>query len=379
VRLGVSFGLHSSLPKIVKVFKMDVTKKMNLVTKNALEVIAKEDTEAIFQTNSSPKGYIGVEPSGLFHVGWVIWVNKFKDLMEAGIKMTLLEATWHAWINDKFGGNMAKIQLCSNYIEHCLRALGVDLSRVKIVKADEMIDNNVYWAGLLKTAKSLSLSRIKRAVTIMGRKEDDTLVDFSKLIYPCMQVEDIFYLDLDFCLGGMDQRRAHVLAREVAEVNGYKKPVAIHTSLLSNLQGAGRMESKGEVNTAMIDYKMSKSRPETCIFIHESPEQIKTKLNSAYCPPKEIEGNPVLDLARYVLMYEKDFTIKRSPKYGGDICFVSPEELLSAYQKGSIHPLDLKNAVSDGISSLLAPVREYFQKVPEANYALEGIITNPGC
>jgi tyrosyl-tRNA synthetase len=78
-------------------------------------------------------------------------------------------------------------------------------------------------------------------------------------------------------------------------------------------------------------------------------------------------------------MYEKDFIIKRSLKYGGDIYFKSPEELVSAYQKGSIHPLDLKNAVSDGISSLLAPVREYFQKVPEANYALEGIITNQVC
>lgn len=360
-------------------FKMDVTKRVNLVTRNTLEVITKEDAEAIFRSTSSPKGYIGVEPSGLFHLGWVIWVYKFKDLMAAGVKMTLLEATWHAWINDKFAGDMAKIQLCSSYIEHCLKALGVDLQKVKIIKADEMIDKKVYWEGLLKIAKSLSLSRVKRAVTIMGRKEDETLVDFSKLIYPCMQVEDIFYLDLDFCLGGMDQRRAHVLAREVAEANGYKKPVAVHTPLLSSLQGAGRMESMDETDAAMIDYKMSKSRPESCIFIHDSPEEVKAKLNSAYCPPKEIEGNSVLDLARYVLMYEKDFTIKRSPKYGGDVNFASPAELLSAYQQGSVHPLDLKNAVSDGISSLLAPVREYFKKVPEANNALESLRAHPKC
>ncbi|MBM5804748.1 MAG: tyrosine--tRNA ligase [Candidatus Verstraetearchaeota archaeon] len=355
---------------------MDVTKRVNLVTRNTLEVITKEDAEAIFQRTSSPKGYIGVEPSGLFHLGWIIWVNKFKDLMEAGVKMTLLEATWHAWINDKFGGDMAKIQLCSSYLEHCLKALGVDLSRVTIIKADEMINKKAYWEGLLRIAKSLSLSRIKRAVTIMGRKEDDTLVDFSKLIYPCMQVEDIFYLDLDFCLGGMDQRRAHVLAREVAGVYGYKKPVAVHTPLLSSLQGAGRMDVQGEMDATMIDYKMSKSRPETCIFIHEPAEQIKSKLSSAYCPPKEVQGNPILDLAHYVLMYEKGFTIKRSPKYGGDVAFTSPSELLSAYQQGSIHPLDLKNAVFDGISSLLAPVRKYFQKVPEANNLLESLETS---
>ena len=203
----------------------------------------------------------------MFHLGWMIWVNKFKDMMDAGIKMTLLEATWHAWINDKFGGDMARIQSCAAYIEHCLRALGVDLDRVDLIKADAMVGSKDYWEGIIKVGKTLSLSRVKRA-SRSGRKEDETQVDFSKLIYPCMQVEDIFYLKLDFVLGGMDQRRAHVLAREVAEHYGLRKPVAVHTPLLSGLQGAGRMDMKGDADAAMIDGKMSKSRPETHI-IHD--------------------------------------------------------------------------------------------------------------
>jgi tyrosyl-tRNA synthetase len=349
---------------------MDIASRIDLVTRNTLEVITKEDVETVFQNNASPKGYIGVEPSGLFHIGWVIWANKFKDLMEAGVKMTLLEATWHAWINDKFGGDMEKIQLCASYIEHCLKALGVDLTKVNKIKAEELVNKKDYWENLIKVAKSLSLSRVKRAVTIMGRKEDETSVDFSKLIYPCMQVEDIFYLDLDFCLGGMDQRRAHVLAREVAETYGYKKPVAIHTPLLSGLQGTCRMDVANEKEQDVMDYKMSKSKPETCIFIHDSPESIKTKLNAAYCPPKEITGNSVLDIARYILMYKNDLAIKRPAKYGGDVNFVSSQELISAYQQGSIHPLDLKIAVSDGVAAMLAPVREYFARESEANKIL---------
>lgn len=348
---------------------MDLEERINLLTRNASEVITAEDARAVLQGTDSPKGYIGVEPSGLFHVGWVIWVNKFKDLVEAGVRMTLFEATWHAWVNDKFGGDMGKIALCAEYIEHCLRALGVDLSRVSLIRADQLVADKAYWEGLLRIAKELSLSRIKRAVTIMGRKEDEVSVDFSKLIYPCMQVEDIFYLDLDICLGGMDQRRAHVLAREVAESRRLKKPVAVHTPLLPSLQGAGRMDVAGEEAAAAC--KMSKSKPETCIFIHDSPEVITAKIASAYCPAREAEGNPVIDIARYVLMHGGGLTIKRPAKYGGDLFLESPAALLDAYRGGSIHPLDLKNSVSEGLQVMLGPVREYFHKVSAARDVLE--------
>ncbi|MEM0231809.1 MAG: tyrosine--tRNA ligase [Candidatus Methanomethylicaceae archaeon] len=347
---------------------MDVKSKLDLIIRNTEEVITKEDLERLLECNSSPKGYIGVEPSGLFHIGWVIWVNKLKDLINTGIKMIFLEATWHAWINDKFGGNISLINTCANYIEHCLKALGVDTSKLIFIKADELIDKKDYWEGVLKIAKTLSLSRVKRAVTIMGRKEDETIMDFSKLIYPCMQVEDIFFLDLDICLGGMDQRRAHVLAREVAEKYGYKKPIAIHTPLLSSLQGGGRMDSEEKI----IECKMSKSKPETCIFIHDSPELIREKISKAYCPPKEIEGNPVIDIVKWIILYDKkEVVINRPSKYGGDLIIESIEDLLFKYSKGEIHPLDLKNFVAEELIRILTPVREYFENVKEAKILLQ--------
>lgn len=352
---------------------MDPETKLELITRDAAEIITREDALSLLQSNSAPKGYIGVEPSGLFHVGWMIWTNKFMDLMNAGVKMTLLEATWHAWINDKFGGDMAKIQLCATYIEHCLKALGVDLSRVNVAKADDLVKDRAYWEGLVRVAKTLSLARVKRGVTIMGRKEDETMTDFSKLIYPCMQVEDIFYLDLDLCLGGMDQRRAHVLAREVAESSSKRKPVAVHTPLLSSLLGSGRMDCQGDAEEAMMEAKMSKSKPETCLFIHDAPERIKSKINAGFCPPKAVEGNPVLDIARLILMRDSDFTITRPEKYGGDLTFATSAELAAAYGDGKIHPLDLKNAVSQGLAARLKPVREYFDRVGEAKSALESL------
>ncbi|MCQ5340476.1 MAG: tyrosine--tRNA ligase [Candidatus Methanomethylicia archaeon] len=346
---------------------MDLMTKLDIISRNTEEIITREDLKILFETNTSPKGYIGVEPSGLFHIGWIIWVNKLKDLINVGVKMIFLEATWHAWINDKFNGDIKKINICAEYIEHCLRALNVDTSKITFIKADSLIEDKRYWEGVLRIAKSLTLSRIKRAATIMGRKEDETIMDFSKLIYPCMQVEDIFYLDLDICLGGMDQRRAHVLAREIAEKYHYKKPIAIHTPILPSLQGSGRMDSEEKI----IEYKMSKSKPETCIFIHDSPEEIKNKINRAYCPPKEIEGNPIIEIAKKIILYNnREVVIERPKKYGGDIIVNSADELISMYSKGELHPLDLKNFVSIELIKMLSNVREYFEKNENAKYLL---------
>jgi tyrosyl-tRNA synthetase len=351
----------------MEVKKLDLMTKLDIISRNTEEIITREDLKILFETNTSPKGYIGVEPSGLFHIGWIIWVNKLKDLINVGVKMIFLEATWHAWINDKFNGDIKKINICAEYIEHCLRALNVDTSKITFIKADSLIEDKRYWEGVLRIAKSLTLSRIKRAVTIMGRKEDETIMDFSKLIYPCMQVEDIFYLDLDICLGGMDQRRAHVLAREIAEKYHYKKPIAIHTPILPSLQGSGRMDSEEKI----IEYKMSKSKPETCIFIHDSPEEIKDKINRAYCPPKEIEGNPIIEIAKKIILYNnREVVIERPKKYGGDIIINSADELISMYSKGELHPLDLKNFVSIELIKMLSNVREYFEKNENAKYLL---------
>ncbi len=46
---------------------------------------------------------------------------------------------------------------------------------------------------------------------------------------------------------------------------------------------------------------MSKSKPDTAIFITDSPEDIKKKVNNAYAPEGEVELNPILDWAKYLI------------------------------------------------------------------------------
>ncbi|WP_338599590.1 tyrosine--tRNA ligase [Sulfolobus tengchongensis] len=358
---------------------MSIDEKLHLITRNTAEIITVDELKKKIENNNKLKGYIGFEPSGLFHIGWLIWTQKVKDLIDAGVNMTILRATWHAWINDKLGGDMNLIKMAADYTIEVIRNYGVDVSKLNIVDADDMVKDKDYWALVIKVAKNASLARIKRALTIMGRKAEEAEIDASKLIYPAMQVSDIFYLDLDIALGGTDQRKAHMLARDVAEKMGKKKVISIHTPLLVGLQGGQRMsivEGMDE-DDIQAEIKMSKSKPESAIFVNDSKEDVERKIMGAYCPKGVAENNPVLQILKYIIFPRyNNIKIERDIKYGGDVEFRSYEDLEKAYIEGKIHPMDLKRATARKLNEVLEPIRKSLEKKVEFEEMIQKISKN---
>jgi tyrosyl-tRNA synthetase len=337
--------------------------RLSLIARNTQEIVTLEELQKKLEAKEKLKGYIGFEPSGLFHIGWLIWAQKLKDLVEAGVEMSVLVATWHAMINDKLGGDIELIRLAGKYAIDVLSAYGIDMGRVRVVDAEELVKDKDYWALVIKVAKNTSLARMKRALTIMGRKSEEAELDTSKLIYPAMQVSDIFYMDLDIALGGTDQRKAHMLARDVAEKLGRKKVIAIHTPLLVGLQGGQRMEGPVEEDDFLSEIKMSKSKPETAIFVNDSPEEVEEKIRKAYCPRGVVENNPILQINKYIIFASPSATLKveRDIKYGGDVEFKSYEELEKVFAEGKLHPMDLKSATARMLNKILDPLRKKVQ------------------
>jgi len=351
---------------------VDVDERLKLITRNLQEVVTLEELRAKLESGERLRGYIGYEPSGLVHVGWLVWMNKVRDLVEAGVDFRVLEATWHAYINDKLGGDMELIRAAARVVRKTMEALGIPTEKIEFVDAEDLASDKDYWGLLLRVAKKNTLRRVKRALTIMGRRADEAELDSSKIIYPLMQVSDIFYLDLDIALGGMDQRKAHMLARDTAEKLGLKKPVALHTPIITGLKGGKRMES-ADIDDVLAEVKMSKSKPDTAVFVHDPPEAIERKILSAYCPRGVVEFNPIMEINRYVLFARPGFKliVERPEKYGGTIIYESYEDLERDFVAGRLHPLDLKKATARALIELLAPVREKLLGDPETRRIIE--------
>lgn len=304
------------------------------------------------------KGYIGFEPSGPLHIGTgLYWTNVINIAAESGIDFTILLADWHAKVNDKFEGDLEKIQRNAEYMRQGFLSLGLS-DKVKFRYASELVSDSDYWALLLKVAKALTLSRIKRALPIMGRSEDDAEKDASKMIYPLMQATDIFYMDLDIAFGGMDQRHVHMMARDIHKKLQRKSFVAIHGPLIPSLKGSSRMDPAN---------KMSKSKTDSAIFIHDSPAEIQSKIKSAFCPEKTVDGNPILQIYRSIIFpfYSRTVRIEGGEEYG------SYDRLEDDFKKGVIHPVDLKESITPELIRILEPSRKYFESKKELQVLME--------
>ena len=340
---------------------MDVETKIAKVASIAQEIITPEDLKALFETNEHPIVYDGFEPSGMapVHFG-LLRAKNIKVMMEVGMKPKLYMADYFALINNKMGGDMEKITNTGRYFVEVWKACGIEMDKVEVVWASKLMDNMGYWDRFIRVGKGTTIDRAKRAVTIMGRKEGDQL-SAAQLFYPAMQVTDIFQMDVDVCQMGMDQRRANILAREVAQKYGWKAPVAVHHPLIMGLTGAPDLESAGEDKA--IEHKMSKSRPESAIFVHDSEKEIREKISKAYCPERVIEGNPIINYLEVLLIQDRSLpiTIERPEKFGGNMEFSNYQELISKYKEGKIHPMDLKNFVAAEFEKMIAPIRSHFQ------------------
>lgn len=357
---------------------MDIEKKIELICKLPTEeVLTVENLRNLLETEDHPIAYNGWEPSGLVHLGTgVICAYKMKDLVEAGLNFKAYLSTWHAWLNNKLCGDLKLIRKAADLFKYSWIALGVPEDKVEFIYSDELYDDLDYWAKTITVAKNLTIARTTRTLEIAGRKEIDAKY-VSDYLYTPMQVADIFHLEVKVCQLGLDQRKANVVAREIGEKMGFWKPVCVHHHLLQGLEKPKIWPiPEGYEKLALSSAKMSKSKPQTCIFIYDTPQEIKMKIGRAFCPEKTVKFNPVLDICKYIIFRERRiFTIERPAKFGGVIQFQNYQELKNLYVQGKLHPQDLKNAVATELVEILEPVRKYFENNKEARECLYAVKT----
>lgn len=128
-------------------------------------------------------------------------------------------------------------------------------------------------------------------------------------------------MQADICQLGNDQRKVNMLAREYCDLTKRKlKPIIVSHSMLPGLK-------EGQE-------KMSKSDPDSAIYMEDSAAEVKAKIKKAFCPPGVVEGNPCLEyVRRIVLPWSGKLDICRPDDNGGNMC--APPHL-SLYLRPSV-------------------------------------------
>lgn len=337
------------------------------------EIITSEELDSALASNKSLIAYDGFEPSGKMHVAQALMksalVNAFDGIE---VKYKILIADWHARANKKFNGDLEKIQTVGRYYIEVWKSCGMNMKNVEFVWASDQVKDAAYWDLVMRIAGMNNLKRILRCAQIMGRSDTETLTA-AQIFYPCMQAADIFYLKANICQLGTDQRKVNMLAREIAQELGYNKPVAVHHHMVMGLL-TPEVTNEDNALERSIKLKMSKSVPGSAIFVTDTEDEVRAKIRKAYCPEGVKENNPILEYCRYILFpVLHQLEIKRPEKFGDDIAFASYQELERAFIEKQLHPLDLKEAVTQSLNKLLEPIRSHFEQDKEARVLKEKV------
>lgn len=357
---------------------MNTQDRLNLIGQVGEEIIGGEELKTLLESGEQLIAYDGFEPSGQIHIAQgllrAINVNK---MIKAGVKFRMWVADWHAMANNKMGGDLDKIKMVGKYFIEVWRASGMDLDNVEFMWASDMAKNPDYWKLVVQVGKSNALKRFIRTAEMMGREESLEKLTGAHIIYSCMQVADIFMLGAKITQLGMDQRKVNMLAREVGSQLGYWKPVVVSHHML---RGLGKpVSNEQDALQRTIELKMSKSKPDTAVFMTDTTEDIKRKINKAYCLEGDVKENPVLEYCKYIIFESFDrlritsFDVERPEKFGGNLSFKTYAELVEMFEKKLLHPMDLKTSVVKYLDQLLQPVREHFEKNEEAKKLLETV------
>ena len=353
-------------------------------------------------TASRIRLYDGFEPSGRMHIaqGLLKSVNVNK-CTAPGTNATFVfwVADWFALMNDKMGGDLAKITIVGKYLIEVWKAAGMDLSNVEFRWASNEINDNahIYWPIMLDVARRFNITRIRKCCQIMGRLEGNLTA--AQVLYPLMQCTDVFFLRADICQLGVDQRKVNMLAREYCDhVKGKRKPIILSHHMLYGLK-------EGQE-------KMSKSDPDSAIFMEDAAEDVERKIRSAYCPTSVVappgnaanapqaggdEGNadagkesmhlvndddsmlknPILDYVRHIVLSPPGSTFTCSCCREGEDIVVAVydkyDDVKSDFLAGKISVDQLKDGLVRALNELLQPVRDHFTNDDTARELLDQV------
>jgi tyrosyl-tRNA synthetase len=324
---------------------MKVEEKLALAKNNAEEILTLEELKQLFEEKKKPAAYLGMAPTGPYHMAYLVPLGKMYELQKAGVKTSILIANVHAALDD-LKAPWDDIDKRGNYYEKCI-GLGFPWKeKPDFVKGKDFQMKPDYQLDTLKLSTLTTVKRATRAGSEVCRFQNPKV---SELIYPLMQSLDEEYLKVDIQVGGVDQRHILVYAREFMPKIGYRRRVELMTPLVAALKGPGT--------------KMSASDPSSHIKVYDPVERIEKQLKNAYCPEGDVTENPVIQFCQFIVFPIKEkLKIERPEKFGGDVEFNNFENLQTAFMNKEVHPADLKPAVAKALADIFKDVRKYFDK-----------------
>jgi len=326
--------------------KLNAEEKLELIKRNTEEIIGEDELKKLLNSEKKLTVYLGTAPTGRPHVGYFMWALKVSDLLKVGFKVKILLADLHAAMdNTPWEILEERYNYYAVIIPLVIGAMGADTKNLEFVKGSDFQLKPDYILDVLKLSSITSVHDCHKAASEVVKLGDNPKL--SGLIYPLMQALDEEYLKVDAQLGGTDQRKIMVLARENLPKIGYNPRIEILNPLIPGLIGK----------------KMSSSVEASKIDLMDLPDVVKEKLKKAEFVEGDCDNGVMAFLKHILFTIKRDkkekLIVKRPVKFGGNLEYSFYKDLEDDVLKKNLHPLDLKNCLAEEISKLLEPINKH--------------------
>ena len=311
----------------------------------------------------------GERPTGSLHIGHYVGSlkNRIRIQQEGNYDAMYVFAADAQALTDNFD-NPKKVR--DNVFEVALDNLACGLDPKKVVyfvqsEVSELTELTFYYMNLVTVSRLYRNPTVKEEVKLRGF-EDSIPAGF--FTYPVSQTADITAFKANVIPVGEDQLPMIEQAREIVrKFNGiYGETLVEPEAVLPDSSNERRLV--GTDGNA----KMSKSLG-NCIYLKDSPEEIKKKVMGMYTDPNHIkvsdpgkvEGNVVFT---YLDVFcKEDSFAKYLPEYK------NLDELKAHYQRGGLGDVKIKLFLNDILQEELKPIRERREELaknPEYVYSV---------
>ncbi|KAI9690840.1 MAG: hypothetical protein M1822_008459 [Bathelium mastoideum] len=343
---------------------LDASERFSLISDNLAEILDPQIIENILAEKRNPRVYWGTATTGRPHTGYYVPALKIAQLLAAGCEVVVLLADIHGFLDNL----KAPLELVDSraawyrwVITAILESVGVSIEKLHFVLGTSYQKSADYVMDVYRLSSLISEHDAKRAGAEIVKKSENA--PLSGLLYPILQVLDEEHLHVDAQLGGIDQRKLFIAAKEWLPKIGYRQRAHLINPMIAGLRGAKMSSSEPDKNTYP---EPSDSK----IDLLDSPEDISKKIRKAVAVPKVTDENGVLALAEFILLPaaalkgRKEFRVER--KDGSEpLIYTNIQQMHDDYRNDVLTPQMLKPAVSAALSSLMEPIRAAYQASDE--------------
>ncbi|KAK3370381.1 hypothetical protein B0H63DRAFT_486891 [Podospora didyma] len=329
--------------------------QMALISRNLQEVMNPEILEKVLDEGRHIRIYWGTATTGRPHCGYFVPIMKISQLLAAGCHVVILLADIHGFL-DNLKAPIELVEYRAQYykwvIKAILEAVGVPTEKLEFVLGSSYQKSPEYIMDVYKLCSLCSEHDSRRAGSEVVKQTDNA--PLSGLLYPLLQALDEEYLKVDCQLGGVDQRKIFVAAKEWLPKLGYKERAHLLNPMVPGLQGS----------------KMSSSDPDSKIDLLDLPEVVARKIKKAEAAPKVTEGNGLIGFTEFVLLPAAElrggkFTVLRERDGLEPLVYSDIAQLKADYENDVLTPQLLKPAISAALNELLVPINAAFQASKE--------------